>query len=1231
MLSAVASKYLAEPLLVEGRKVDLRLYVLVTRLEPLEAFVFREGLVRFCGPNYAAAGYEDLGAHISNNAVQSKGLRHAAGQNWTLQQLWEHLDAEPRAEAQLSPGLLWPRLLRLVRDALALWRPTALRYARAAAEVRELRCYSLLAFDVLVDRRGGCWLLEVNSKPALHAQSPSLKAIFPVHFAVKSALLADLFSLVGLPRYHGEEAEADGDEAWGFERLRFGPPQPWLAANWGALRGFVDTTALAMVAAACWDAERAAKSRPRLIPEPEVMSREVKAQPVPAGIHKNSLSKVEEQRKKKLEEEKARVQSKYTESDHFSLETGARRDHEAEMELLKKKVEEEQMAECTFNPKTSKKVVAPDDATVRHNVASVLREDALLKQKQAKEYQILKRYEEDLHDASQFHSWQEKMKEKDHLEEEARVRQRIMEMQLARESAMESFDSAVRRKHIVAEHQREELQLGLELKEKEKECELGEKKMLVEETKEVAMRLARRSSSPPPGPGRRAQSPAPGNAKLRAVRNGTGSWGLSQNLRRPSRSASPAPRPKAGPSGSGPSGSGSALGRWRAQSRKRREAGAWQPPPLPAQLEAIGLDNSEEALRRVAEGKSVQILLEQYYPEKLRSSVQMQRLSRLLQPLSPIYMPILPPLPDTWMFTAQEEAQSFKDYVLEQPPGPTRLLHRVYLLPLSEANPTPHASRLRGTLPDLRMFAHFIEAWFDLPCKVLPYDGLLFGRGIASRSNGHGGDLQYHAKDSLRQLRIRLPSDGFCILGITMEDLFDSSHSFVHSSLSVQDRAGIFSFCRLDPAWYRVSCHMDFDVMKVVEDYPKERREGDLETLLRRGHQIVSHDLGHFFGLKRCQFFLCRMQGSAGLHESDTNQDKVDLCPVCLRKLSWNLACSNHEDAPTDLEAWCLQRYRKLLAHAEKLGPVLQSFKVWVRSRLAQLDLDILPAAAAAAFNVSAVKAAETTAGPWPVRSGSLEANEDEVDPIQLTPDDLARREAELLMLFARHDEDGDGKMKVKEFCQLITEVDESFSSISAMKMFEAADLNKDGSVEVKEFLQWLLCATSPGEAEVRILKRLAAPRPAESRLAGAPTPDELDEDRRICLPQRLENPKRSYAVQASPRLILISDRVRARAAEQEALKDRANNADNMRKEREVELERKKREDEQEMERKRDLIREIRALEKVPVERAKLFDPAEPPCQGLLEEMSLAELKERLRIVTAQKEKELDMKRERPS
>merc|ERR1719235_2286691 len=96
----------------------------------------------------------------------------------------------------------------------------------------------------------------------------------------------------------------------------------------------------------------------------------------------------------------------------------------------------------------------------------------------------------------------------------------------------------------------------------------------------------------------------------------------------------------------------------------------------------------------------------------------------------------------------------------------------------------------------------------------------------------------------------------------------------------------------------------------------------------------------------------------------------------------------------------------------------------------------------------------------------------------------------------------------------------------------------------------------------------------------------------------------------------MIENRECARKAEEVAL-------------REMEAEQKRKEQEQEMEKKKDLIRQIRSLEKVPVDRTKPFDASEPPNMGFMEEMSLAELRERLLICQARKEAELEAKRER--
>ena len=63
-------------------------------------------------------------------------------------------------------------------------------------------------------------------------------------------------------------------------------------------------------------------------------------------------------------------------------------------------------------------------------------------------------------------------------------------------------------------------------------------------------------------------------------------------------------------------------------------------------------------------------------------------------------------------------------------------------------------------------------------------------------------------------------------------------------------------------------------------------------------------------------------------------------------------------------------------------------------------------------------------------------------------------------------------------------------------------------------------------------------------------------------------------------------------------------------------------------ERRDDLIRQIRELEKLPIKRQHGFDPTETPGYGLLEEMSLVELKERLALQKKMLSDEINSKKE---
>jgi archaemetzincin len=162
--------------------------------------------------------------------------------------------------------------------------------------------------------------------------------------------------------------------------------------------------------------------------------------------------------------------------------------------------------------------------------------------------------------------------------------------------------------------------------------------------------------------------------------------------------------------------------------------------------------------------------------------------------------------------------------------------------------------------------------------------------------------MQLLTTDILNLLKRNLPPDAFCLLGITMEDLYpEPSWNFVFGQASMIERVGIYSFARYDPVFYGE---------KRGKDYRK--------VLLWRSYKVLVHELCHQFGISHCIYYHCVMNGSNHLGESDARPQH--LCPVDLRKLSYSVGF--------DIE----ERYRKLLDFY--IENDWENEAEWVRNRL---------------------------------------------------------------------------------------------------------------------------------------------------------------------------------------------------------------------------------------------------------------------------------------------------------
>ena len=68
--SKIVQKYIENPLLIKGKKFDIRQWVLVTSWEPLDVYVFDNAYIRLCTSDYTLKDLSDVYKHLSNYSIQ---------------------------------------------------------------------------------------------------------------------------------------------------------------------------------------------------------------------------------------------------------------------------------------------------------------------------------------------------------------------------------------------------------------------------------------------------------------------------------------------------------------------------------------------------------------------------------------------------------------------------------------------------------------------------------------------------------------------------------------------------------------------------------------------------------------------------------------------------------------------------------------------------------------------------------------------------------------------------------------------------------------------------------------------------------------------------------------------------------------------------------------------------------------------------------------------------------
>jgi archaemetzincin len=237
--------------------------------------------------------------------------------------------------------------------------------------------------------------------------------------------------------------------------------------------------------------------------------------------------------------------------------------------------------------------------------------------------------------------------------------------------------------------------------------------------------------------------------------------------------------------------------------------------------------------------------------------------------------PLPPPRPGEWLAEHREKGQTFGQYLSANPVRRGRGLTTIYLCLLGGF--TGRQERV------VELTREYLTVFFDAPVRIRRRVPLSDIPAWAQRTHPEWGDEQLLTTFILRDvLGPDRPDDALAYLALTASDLWPGGGwNFLFGQADFRRRTGVWSLYR--------------------NGSPGKEGAAYRRCLWRTLH-IAAHETGHVLAMRHCTAFRCLMNGCNSHQERD--RQPLYPCPVCLRKLVWNLQA---EPIPylRRLEAFC--------------------------------------------------------------------------------------------------------------------------------------------------------------------------------------------------------------------------------------------------------------------------------------------------------------------------------------